>query len=431
MFSAILNLDNVLKGLKMPGISEQILHKALKGLDQWRRGISLDEYIDRIRRENHNSAKTVADLLFNLFRHRAKTEAVIKHLCRGKIKPDVKHLLLAAMTQMEHQDGIAPESAVNVAVDYAKRKFGRKTGGFVNAVLRNHTRMDFDKFIAQQPEFVRMNLPETVWRLWKKRFSKEEIQKLSNMLAQKAPFSFRLCGELPEPELNSIEAERIGLPEWAGDAAFFSCPDPGVLLQKNWLKDGIVYIQDPSTAMSPNLAELSGNELVLDLCAAPGGKTILIGEKLASGTVVGCDRSLKRQRLTLENLASRKFQSSVVVASALAPSFRSGSFDLVLADVPCSNTGVFRRRPDTLWRFTENTLNDVVKLQRQILSAAAKLVKPGGKLIYGTCSIEPKENDEQIAAFAESHCEFKLVKSLLLLPDENFDGAFGALLERN
>ena len=167
----------------------------------------------------------------------------------------------------------------------------------------------------------------------------------------------------------------------------------------------------------------------LDLCAAPGGKSLLLIERMVPGaTLTAADRSARRQEQTRENFRCRGLEFPVVVAE---PRELAGSFDLVLADVPCSNTGVFRRRPDALWRFREEELDEITALQYGILEDAALRVAPGGQLVYSTCSIEPEENSRQIERFTAAHPEFEPVGGGQLLPSTEHDGAYAFLLLRS
>ena len=118
------------------------------------------------------------------------------------------------------------------------------------------------------------------------------------------------------------------------------------------------------------------------------------------------------------------------MADAAQPAFSPATFDFVLADVPCTNSGVFRRRPDAPWRFSEKRLKETVHLQKQILNALARLVKPGGLLVYSTCSIDSAEDDDQIRAFLGEHPDFELECSKLLLPAADCDGAYAAHLRK-
>ena len=175
--------------------------------------------------------------------------------------------------------------------------------------------------------------------------------------------------------------------------------------------------------------DLSFVRKALDLCAAPGGKTLMLAELLGKeARITAADRSRNRQKLTRENLEARNVKADVIVA---IPEELAGSYDLVLADVPCSNTGVFRRRPDALWNFSREKLRELVEIQSSILEHAALRTAPGGLLIYSTCSIEKEENSDQVAAFLKKHSDFTLLSERQLYPGLETDGAFAAVMKRN
>ena len=154
----------------------------------------------------------------------------------------------------------------------------------------------------------------------------------------------------------------------------------------------------------------------------------MISENLPSdGNLTAFDRSAKRQELTRQNFRKRGLMHKILAGDLKQ---LSGSFDLVLADVPCSNTGVFRHRPDALWRFSEKDLSTVVALQQEILEHAARLTAPGGQLVYSTCSLEPEENILMVQEFIARHPDFSLQKGETFLPGKFSDGASAYLLRR-
>ena len=194
-------------------------------------------------------------------------------------------------------------------------------------------------------------------------------------------------------------------------------------------RNGEAYVQDPATSLAPSLPDYTQINSALELCAAPGGKTLMLAEKLKRGAkLVAADRSAKRQERTRANCAKYGVAAEVIAAE---PRELKGSFDLVVADVPCGNSGVFRRRPDAMWRYSPERQKELAELQMSILDEAARLVSPGGQLVYSSCSIEPEEDDGLVAAFLRKHGEFRLLKSRLLLPSVVNDGAFAAQLFRS
>ena len=377
----------------------------------------LDDYLD-FRLKFPQLRSRVGSLLFVCFRRRRQLEKTLAAMVARMPPEPVRHLLLVAMGEMLFQDGIAPESSANVAVEIAKRKFNRSTGNFINAVLR--------RLLRERPAFpdeIDEVLPPEILRVWRRRFSEAQLHELTRIFLSKAPFTFRASGGFePPPEFDAVPVE------CSAPFRCFRTERPAEVIASEALRRGEIYIQDPAATLAVSLADFSNVKRALDLCAAPGGKSLMIAERLNPGaTLIAADRSARRQELTRENFRRRGLDFPVIVAE---PESIEGEFDLVLADVPCSNTGVFRRRPDALWRFNRAMLTEVVALQEKILHSASERTAPGGQLLYSTCSIEPQENRQQLERFLADHPAFECRVSRQLLPDQEHDGAYAALLVR-
>ena len=394
------------------GTSGTIIRRAAAGiLAVAEHGTPLDGFLDGCPPEIRRS---VSHLLFCYFRFRRFLDAQLAKFVSRTPKPAVYALLRAAAAQLYFQDAIAPESAVNVAVDAAKREHAEK---FVNAVLR---RVLENRTVP--PETPEALLPPELLAAWQKRFAPDELDEQLEILLAEPPFSFRMCRDFSPP------ADAAALPGWGG-FRFFGSGDPAGVIGSPAFRRGEIYVQDPATSLAPSLPDYTQINSALELCAAPGGKTLMLAERLRPGArLVAADRSAARQQLTRANCALRGVAAEIVAAE---PQEIEGSFDLVLADVPCGNSGVFRRRPDAMWRYFPERQRELVSLQRAILGEAARLTAPGGQLVYATCSIEQEENDLNVAAFLEGHSEFSLLRSRLLLPSPVNDGAFAALLIRS
>jgi 16S rRNA (cytosine967-C5)-methyltransferase len=188
--------------------------------------------------------------------------------------------------------------------------------------------------------------------------------------------------------------------------------------------EGAFIVQDPATHHAVELLDPKKGERILDACAAPGGKTIQIAWRGAD--VTACEVNPKRRRRLEENL--KRTGVSAKVINELA----DGLYDKVLVDAPCSNTGVLRRRPDARWNWSEEKMRELVKLQSQILDVCARLVAPGGTLVYSTCSNEPEENALQVEAFLARHGDFEFIEARESVPfDSLFDGAFAASMKKS
>jgi len=407
-----------------------ILQLAVDGLDAVEsQNISLDDFLDAAFKEAAALRGPVTNLLFTYYRRKALIDALIDSLAT-EIRPRYRRLLAAAITQMHFNRGISPESAANVAVDMASELFGRTTAGFVNAVLRRAGKADLTALQARLTPAQRANVCPSLYRQWRRHFDDAAIQQFAATAATPPEPTFRLRRDISDAELAAVGAEPLDLPEWAGRQCFYRIPSLRPVLDNGWLADGLIYVQDPAAAMAPELAELTPDSYVLDLCAAPGGKSLIMAEKLSSWHLVASDRSPKRQQLTRENLQTGGLEQFVTVADALQAPFRPQSFDVVLLDVPCSNTGVGRQRPDAWWNFSEGKIRELSDLQYKIMLQAAAMVKKGGQLIYSTCSIENDEDSQQVARFLADSLDFELELDRLLLPSADHDGAYAARLRR-
>ncbi len=416
---------------EFPQTAERILKAALMGLAKWtNEHVSLDDYLDQdVALELR---PPVSSMLFEYFRNKALVDRIVDSKCARVPKPRYQRLLKMTTTQCFFQSGIRAESAVNVAVDLARQNYGKSASGFINGVLRNILRTGLEDYQKETAGNPLSRFPKVLQKRWKQAFSNEELQKMSDALAQEAPFTFRLTGELSEEELDLIKAVKLPEFDWAPNMVFFSTDDCKELFRQNFLATGRIYIQDPATTLAPCMVEIKGGERILDMCAAPGGKSLILAERLnGSGELVAADRSAKRQELTRENFESRNLNCKIIVGAANELRFSAESFDIILADVPCTNTGVFRHKADALWRFNKAALDETLELQRSILEKAAELVEPGGQIVYSTCSIEADENQMQIEKFLANNTNFRLINQKLLLPESLHDGAFAAIMVKN
>ncbi len=414
--------------VKRNSVSEKILERGAESLKEWESGnATLDDCLEQLRAENGHEKSAVASLLFEYFRHKGFVDSLIRtHAKRGNVKQEMRVVVACALTQALFQTGIAPQSAVNIAVDSVKRRFGNGPGAFVNAILRA---------VLSSPEAKRIpqcSFPEALREKWLAQFGKETASRLLSCYASNPQTAFRLRAELPEQELNELRCTPVAADDLPPEFRFYQTADPEGFFRRNWLEKGMVYVQDPATALALSLLEGDVSGRVLDACAAPGGKTIMLSD-LAAGRdcrLTATDRSPQRLRQLNINLKRAGVRARTLQASAQENPFEPESFDLILADVPCSNSGVIRRRPDAPWRYQARRLEELVLLQADILDSLSRLVRRGGRLLYSTCSIEPEENALQIENFLALHPDFTLKNSRLFLPSEVHDGAFGALLER-
>lgn len=383
------------------------------------------------------ASKLTQHLLLAIHRHRASMDWLIDSLSQGRVRPRTRRVLWWAMAEILWSDGIPAPIVANLATAYVKKRHAAAEAGFVNAFLRKLcgqlTSASPQCLLSAAPEWVRLELPECLWKRWRKQFGPEALATMAETLQKPAPTVFRRrCW--PSTTLAECDAallEKLPSVPWAPTAELFILSGPTAGQLGRLMGRGTsFYIQDPSTLLAPAMLALCPGEIVADLCCAPGGKAVLLAEALRGQGCLCCfDRAESKLARVRENLAAFS-NVSIAVGDAMQPGLPAASLDALMLDVPCSNTGVIRRRPDVRWSFSDAKLRELTALQASILSAGAALLKPGGRLLYSTCSIEEEENHHQVQAFLDQHPDFVLRQECQLLPAEDHDGAYAALLQR-
>ena len=354
----------------------------------------------------------VQDLVYTALRRLRPIRQVLGELVKKWPKGEMEALLYVGAAQILYMPEVPDFAAVNETVEAAKACENPSVARVVNGVLRNllRRRDEFSAMIASSPFDVRESMPSELARRWVVRFGADVAEKLAQWHNEPAETYLAYS-----------------------DGRFEKLPRGMRVEEADGFAEGAFIVQDPGTRLSVELLDPRPGELVLDACAAPGGKTTQIAWRGAA--VTACEVNPKRRRRLESNLKRLGLDGKVHVASELAPlATPDGTrlFDKVLVDAPCSNTGVLRRRPDARWNWSREKLSMLVKLQAQILDVAAKLVAPGGRLVYSTCSNEPEENQDQVSAFLARHPDFTLAGSRESIPVETgFDGAFAAALVRS
>ncbi len=325
-------------------------------------------------------------------------------------------------------------AAVNETVELA-RKSGR---GLVNAVLRRAVR-ERDALLAGAEGSdwpVKYSMPGFLVERWRKTFGEVEAEKLCRWAQEPAPVYLRMNRLKQESAQAFADAEGLV----AAGAEDFYLADP---VPRSLLDAGVAYAQDPSTVKACELLGVKPGNLVLDACASPGGKTAVLAQLMGNeGRIVATEPSGRRMgrlqenlmRLGVKNAACFRWTWGEETAEGevrAVPPFGNKGFDRVLVDVPCSNTGVLRRRVDARWRLHEGSFLEMQKKQVAIVSDCMKQVRAGGSLVYSTCSLEDEENRGTVEKALEQAPGWKLVEEEVTLPfRDGFDGAYAALLRK-
>jgi len=385
------------------------------------------------------------ELVYGVTRWQMTLDWLISRKTEGRAQKDILRILLElGLYQMFWLDRIPNHAAVHETVEMA-RQFGfGPQSGFVNAVLRGYARerVETEKLLKElkvsQPH-LGWSHPEWLYQRWLNRWGAEKASQLMAWNNKPAP-TYARVNRLKTDAVKLTaqwETERVKFAArnfgWVEDGLVFELESHPPLGTLRSFQQGLFYIQDPSTLLA--VAELGPKpgESVLDLCAAPGGKTTFIAQQMQNrGRITAQDAQPDRLELIRENCARL---GVTCVETSVAPSGLltnpAKKFDRILVDAPCSNTGVMRRRIDLRWRIQPEEIERLRAEQLTLLTQAAPRLQPGGTLVYSTCSLEPEENGGVVKEFLASHAQFKLEEERELLPfADGVDGAYVAKLTR-
>jgi len=354
-------------------------------------------------------------------------------------RPALINLLRLGLYQIFWLDRIPPHAAVHETVEQAKRSGYVSQSGFINAVLRAYLR-EFDevkKILADmkisQPA-LGWSHPEWLVERWRKNFGDEKTRALLEW-NNTPPKTFARVNTLKTDAAKLVERWReenveydFCTRDWTGENLAFELKSHPPLNSLGSFRAGGFYLQDPSTLLAPVLLDAQPGETILDLCAAPGGKATFIAQQINNeGKIIAHDSFADRLKLIRENCT----RLGVTCATATATfNFEPATFDRILVDAPCSNTGVMRRRVDLRWLIQPAEIERLRATQLALLNQAATVLKPGGIIVYSTCSLEPEENSEVVKEFLATNPNFKLETERQLLPfADNVDGAYVARLK--
>jgi 16S rRNA (cytosine967-C5)-methyltransferase len=387
---------------------------AVELLSRWDKGEShLDYLLEQYR------FKRLRWLVMECFRTRPVVDRILAAHMKRQPRPHVQQVLRLAVTECLFRESSKHPKVVNTAVGIAgKIGLSKPEAGFVNAVLRS---------ILRKPEALTYSLDETVpnWLLdrWRRQYGVEALALLLE-------WNSRIPAIMVRGESCPEYAEGT---KWDG---FFRIIEGRFHEAMEDLGNGVYYVQDPFARIPVELLNIQPGETVMDLCAAPGGKSVHLLHKLeGQGHLIAVDKPgprLDRLKANLDLVNAGEFSvvESDVRNLADHPQLRQqvpGSVDAVLIDVPCSNTGVIQKRPDVKLRIGEEDILRQSNLQLELISAAANWLRPGGRLVYSTCSLEHEENAGVVERFLKDHSEWNLDDAVLSLPwicEHDGGGAF-------
>ena len=406
---------------------------ALTALREWRKS---DHFADAIvHRLLEKSALAGPDraftteLVYGVLRNLTLLDHWIAMLRQGKLDHESRDVLRLGLYQL-----LVLNSAEHAAVYETVAVANARARGLINAVLRS-AQSRRDELIDESlraPIATRFSHPFFLTERWTKQFGETNATALCAWNNQ------------PPPVYGRVNRLRISTSQFP--ASYHGAEPLPAFSNMVRLRDfptdaiarGHCYIQDPSTTVACELLDPRPDETILDACAAPGGKTGYIAELMGNGgRIVATDRDRFRVETLRENLQRLGVENAEVqqrnwTDGSTPPISAAGPFDRILIDAPCSNTGVMRRRVDVRWRLTPADFGRMQREQLSIVKQVGPLLKLGGVLVYSTCSIEPEENGDVVAALLQEFPSLQLEKQISVLPFQDaIDGAFAAKFVRD
>ena len=416
----------------------------------WSNGV-LKEYIQRDGLDRRDAALATR-LCYGVLQNRQKMDFYLAQLLTGKIKdlhPGVRDILHLGLYQIYELDKIPDSAAVNESVDLAKKycKKQRYAPGLVNAVLRSA--VTTRGTLKEPKSYVdRYSHPQKLVDLLKENVGKDRLEAMliANNAAPQTLVQVNTLKITKAQLLQRLAAEGVEATDhsWMEDCLILT--GTGDLEKLPSFREGLYYVQDPAAKLSVLCAGVFPGATVLDCCSAPGGKSFAAAIRMENqGSITSCDihehkttliaRGGQRLGITIQNVRQQD-------ATVFCPQWQE-KMDVVIADVPCSGYGIIRKKPDIREK-DPDFMGDLPALQLQILTNQARYVRPGGVLLYSTCTLLRRENEDVVGAFLQTHPEFTLetlplpacfpenTTMLTLVPGQyDTDGFFIARLRRN
>lgn len=383
------------------------------------------------------------ELVLGVLRWQLHLDKIVEHFAQRRVEnldAAVRIALRLGLYQLRFLTRIPASAAVDESVSLVRAARLNSATAFVNAVLRRATReADYDPSagVSDPLERIALETSHPVWLIdrWAKSFGLAETESFARANNTVPPTVFRtVIAQANQADLlnrlgsaaAALETSDIADGAWRVSGA--------TAMLRELSQTGRIYLQDEASQLVAQMVEARRDDLVLDLCAAPGGKTTYIADRTKDkATVIAADRSAGRMATLVETtrLHGLKAIKPVLLDAAESLPFKPGTFDKVLVDAPCSGTGTLRRNPEIRWRLSADEIPALAAKQNQILSNAAEMVKPRGRLVYSTCSVELEENEEVIQGFLARDDRFRLANTVRTWPQrEGCDGFFIAAFER-
>lgn len=399
----------------------------------------------------------VTEIVYGTIKYKYTIDIVLEKFLRGGIKKtdkEIVNLLRNGVYQMMYLDKVPSFAVVNESVEIAKKYINSKAGSVVNGVLRNILRTDLNEINSDNSKdgelAFKYSFPKWLVKIICGQYGNVKGEEILNGLNERPSVTVRVNAlkisyddALEKLRENGYDVQKGII---AKDAIII---EKGSSIENNLMfNEGYITVQDESAMLTAPLMDLKEGNLAIDMCSAPGGKSTHMAEIMKNkGEIISCDVYDNKLKIINENakrLGAEIIKTEIRNGEVLYDELINYA-DAVLADVPCSGLGIIRKKPEIKWNKTKKDLQDLIKIQRNILQNASKYVKKGGNLVYSTCTINKGENEENIRWFLEKNSEFEIepielgsVDNIIkhkegfvtILPNKYMDGFFICKLRR-
>lgn len=401
----------------MTQTSRQSAFLALKAVHK---GAFADVAVDKVLHQSKLNAldrRLVTELVYGTIRRQRTLDALIDHFATKKQPPPELRLILhLGLYQLRYLNQIPESAAVNTTVELAKQNGFAGLAGFVNGILRQYLRSPNPLQLSENPVQrlgILHSFPDWIVQVWLDQFGLEETEKLCEWMNQPPQIDLRVNTlktslEIVETAMKSQGIEVTRIPDLPNALRLPS--STGAIQHLPGYPEGWWIVQDSSAQLVGYLVDPQPGEIVVDACAAPGGKTMHLAELMQDkGTVWAVDRTPSRLRKLQQNV-DRLGLTSIQIETGDSRNLPKlqGKCDRVLVDAPCSGLGTLNRHADARWKHTPKSVQQLSHLQAEILNEAASWVKPNGILVYATCTLHPIENELIIQSFLAEHQNWKI-----------------------
>lgn len=391
--------------------------------------LTLNNFINENKPDN---PAFVREMVYGVLENRMLLDYYLNQLIPSginKVKKKEKCFLRMGLYQMIFMDSVPDYAAINETVNLAKKLCrGRET--FVNGVLRGYLKKkDSISMPTDKKEFLSIKYSFPIWLIdmWTAQYGEAKCEELLRASNERPHLSIRVNLMKKSPEMLKTRLESKGFKVTEGkysDRVLYV--EGSGLLETDEYKQGLFSVQDEASTLAADAVAPEEGDVIIDVCAAPGGKSLAIAEVMNDkGKLFSCD--IYEHKLKLIEEQAQRLGLTVVNPTLLDGTAGNVDFngiaDRVLVDAPCSGLGVIRRKPEIKYKENED-LSQLVEIQSKILNRAAKYLKEKGTLVYSTCTVNKAENEEQVKAFLKDNINFELVKERQFLPTEGLDGFY-------